>query len=520
MQASAQPLQGTRLAIGAVSVSLAMFMNILDTTIANVSIPSIAGDLGISPDQGTWIITAYGVALATSLPASNWLANRLGDMRAFLLSVILFTITSLLCGLADSYGMLVLARALQGAAAGPMIPLSQVLLLKAFPRSRSSQALAIWSMTATLAPVFGPILGGVLIDTLSWPWVFYINIPVGVISVLGAWWIFHAQDSVNVRAQAAPLDLSGLTLLALFAGCMQIVLDTGQDHDWFESTSIVALAVISGFALLAFVIRELNCSAPLVDLRLFADRAFLISTITLSAGFGICFVSMVLVPMWLQLYLGYTATWAGAAMAPVGLVGFLLAPVIGRLLPRVDARLVVTFSLVVLAMLSILRAQFTSTASFADIAAPQLLLGVVMATMMAPLMGLAMSNLPSARLNAASGLIGFVRLIAASAAVATGAILWERRAAYHRSYLIEHLTAYDPQIIDTLNSFERAGMRSTEAMAVIEQQLTAQARMLALNDVWLASAGAALLFAGVLWLADARRRPDAVRTASLGHSVG
>jgi DHA2 family multidrug resistance protein len=520
LQAPEQHLTGARLAIGAVSVSLAMFMNILDTTIANVSIPSISGDLGMGADQGTWIITAYGVALAISLPASTWLAARLGEIRAFLFSVFFFTCTSLMCGLADSYWMLVLARTLQGAAAGPMIPLSQVLLLKAFPRAKSSQALAIWSMTATLAPVFGPILGGVLIDTLSWPWVFYINIPIGVLSMFGAWWIFHQPHTNGVKAKSVPLDLAGFILLALFAGSMQIVLDTGQEHDWFESASIVAFSVLCVVALFAFVFRELTCSTPLVDLTLFMDRTFLISTITLSVGFGVCFLSLVLVPMWLQLYLGYTATWAGAAMAPVGVVSFMLAPFIGRLLPRIDARLVITVSFVVLAVLSVLRSQLTTGASFFSIAAPQLLLGVVMATLMAPLMGHAMSNLRVARLHAASGLIGFTRIMAGTAAVALGATLWERRAAYHRSYLVEHLTAYDPEMIGTLSSFERAGIRSTEAMTIVEQQLTAQSRMLALNDVWLASAAVALLLAGVLWVANAPRRPEAVRTVSPGHSVG
>lgn len=491
-------LSGWRLAAGTIAVSLAMFMNILDTTIANVSIPAIAGDLGVSPSQGTWVVTAYAVALAVSLPVANWLALRIGQVRAFVLAVSLFSLASLSCGLADTFPELLLARACQGASAGPMIPLSQVMLLRAFPRARASYALALWSMTLTLAPVVGPTLGGLIVDHFSWPWIFLINVPVAVISVVVTWSVFGRHETGLRRER---LDGPGLLLLVAFAGCLQVALDTGREKDWFESTEIVALFATSLVALAAFTLREFGTPRPLVDLRLFRDRNFLVGTVCLSAGFAICFASLVLIPLWLQVYLGYTATWAGLAMAPVGIASFLMAPVVGRTLQIVDARRIVTVSLLVLGLLSVMRAQLTSQAGFADIAAPQLLLGVVMATLMAPLTGLAYSSLPDKRLTAASGLLGLCRLTSGAIAVALATTFWDARTAFHRTSLAEHISQYDAEVVASLRTLESLGLSAEQATTVLEQQMNLQARMLAFNDFSLASAGAALLLVGLVWFA-------------------
>ena len=238
--AAPPPLTGAKLAIGTIALSLATFMNVLDTSIANVSIPSIAGDLGVSPDQGTWVITSFGVANAISLPLTGWLTRRFGAVRLFTVSVVLFVIASFLCALAPTLSALILFRVLQGAVAGPMIPLSQALLLASYPKNRAGSALAMWSITTLVAPVVGPLLGGWITDNISWPWIFYINVPVGIAAAFATWAIFHKRETATARV---PVDVVGLGLLVLWVGALQVMLDKGKDLDWFNSTQIVVLDV-------------------------------------------------------------------------------------------------------------------------------------------------------------------------------------------------------------------------------------------------------------------------------------
>src|SRR5579863_2813345 len=236
------PLTGSQLVLGTIALSLATFMNVLDTSIANVSIPAIAGDLGVSPDQGTWVITSFGVANAISLPLTGWLTRRFGQVRLFLASVVLFVIASFLCALAPTLSLLILFRVVQGAVAGPMIPLSQSLLLSSYPRARAGTALAMWAMTTLVAPVVGPLLGGWITDNISWPWIFYINVPVGIGAALVTWVIFRRRETPTAKV---PVDTVGLGLLMLWVGSMQVMLDQGKDLDWFNSPTIVTLACVA-----------------------------------------------------------------------------------------------------------------------------------------------------------------------------------------------------------------------------------------------------------------------------------
>src|SRR5215469_9974779 len=229
--AAPPPLTGAKLALGAVALSLATFMNVLDTSIANVSLPSIAGDLGVSPDQGTWVITSFAVANAISLPLTGWLTRRFGQVRLFIASVALFVVASFLCALAPSLALLILFRVLQGAVAGPMIPLSQSLLLSSYPRNRAGSALAMWAMTTLVAPVVGPVLGGWITDNISWPWIFYINVPVGIAAAFATWGIYHKRETPTAKV---PVDGVGLGLLVIWVGAMQVLLDRGKDLDWFN----------------------------------------------------------------------------------------------------------------------------------------------------------------------------------------------------------------------------------------------------------------------------------------------
>src|SRR3982075_3969433 len=250
-----QPLTGSALTIGTIALSLATFMNVLDTSIANVSIPAISGDLGVSPDQGTWVITSFGVANAISLPLTGWLTRTFGQVKLFIWSVTLFTVASFLCALAPSLNMLILFRVLQGAVAGPMMPLSQALLLSSYPKAKAGTALGMWSITTLVAPVVGPVLGGWITDNIAWPWIFYINIPVGIVAGIATWIIYRKRETATARI---PIDKVGLGLLVIWVGAMQVLLDKGKDLDWFNSGQIALLAVVAvvGFAL--FLVWELT----------------------------------------------------------------------------------------------------------------------------------------------------------------------------------------------------------------------------------------------------------------------
>src|SRR5215470_8817948 len=265
------PLTGATLALGTVALSLATFMNVLDTSIANVSLPAIAGDLGVSPDQGTWVITSFAVANGISVPLTGWLTRRFGQVRLFTSAVVLFIIASILCALAPNLSLLILARVLQGAVAGPMIPLSQAMLLSSYPRNRAGTALAMWSITTLVAPVVGPVLGGWITDNISWPWIFYINVPVGIVALIATWAIYHQRETPTAKV---PIDAVGLGLLMLWVGAMQIMLDKGKDLDWFNSGTIIALACVAVVGFVVFLIWELTEEHPIVDLALFRRRNF------------------------------------------------------------------------------------------------------------------------------------------------------------------------------------------------------------------------------------------------------
>jgi DHA2 family multidrug resistance protein len=312
---------------GTIALSAATFMNVLDTSIANVSLPAIAGDLGVSPNQGTWVITSFAVANAIAVPLTGWLSQRFGQVKLFVGSVILFVIASWLCGLAPNMTTLIAFRALQGFVAGPMIPLSQSLLLASYPKAKAGSALAIWGITTLVAPVVGPLLGGWITDNISWPWIFYINIPVGIIAATASWAIYRKRESV---VRKLPIDTLGLALLVVWIGALQMMLDLGKEHDWFHSGLIVGLAVTAAVGFAFFLIWELTDDHPVVDLRLFKARNFWAGTIATSIGYGLFFGNVVLLPLWLQQYMGYTATDAGMILAPVGLMAMVYSPYVGE----------------------------------------------------------------------------------------------------------------------------------------------------------------------------------------------
>ncbi len=485
-------IEGPMLVLLTISLSLGIFMNVLDVSIANVSIPYIAGDFGVSPDQGTWVITSFAVSQAISLPITGWLAKRFGEVKLFVVSTFLFTLVSLLCGLSIDYPMLLICRVLQGAVAGPMIPLSQSLLLSAYPDYKKAFATSLWAMVAVIAPIFGPILGGWITYNYSWPWIFYINLPVGIFSAVVTWLILEKRET---PIKKLPIDFIGLMLLIIGIGCLQILLDQGNDLDWFKSNVIVTLGVISFIALCFLIVWELSHPQPVVDLTLFAGRNYAIGTIALSLGFLIYFANIVIFPLWLQTQMGYTASWAGLALAPVGVFAFLLSPVVGSNLKRWDPRVVISFGFIIFAWVSFWNASFNTDVSFIQLVIPRFVQGIGIACFFTPLIIIILSGLPPERVASALGLSNFLRILGGSFGTSLSVTLWDRREQFHHSQLVEQITNYNPVSIEAVQQLNQYGFQDLKAYEQLDAIVGHQAYMLSTNDIfWLSG----VLFIGLL----------------------
>ncbi|MBL8484893.1 MAG: DHA2 family efflux MFS transporter permease subunit, partial [Rhodocyclaceae bacterium] len=512
MQSAAHaPLTGSRLALGTVALSLATFMNVLDSSIANVSIPAISGDLGVSSSQGTWVITSFAVANAIAVPLTGWLTQRFGAVRLFTASVLLFVLASWLCGLAPTLEILIACRVLQGLVAGPMIPLSQTLLLASYPREKAGTALAMWSITTLIAPVMGPLLGGWITDNMSWPWIFYINVPIGVAAAGASWLLYRSRETPT---QKLPIDGIGLALLVLWVGALQIMLDKGKELDWFASGEIVVLALVAATGLAAFLIWELTEKHPVVDLSLFKRRNFWTGTLAISLGYGAFFGNVVLLPLWLQQNMGYTATLAGMILAPVGLFAVLLSPLVGKLVGRVDPRRLATVAFLVFALVLWLRSEFNTQADFATLMLPTLVQGVAMAFFFIPLVTITLSGLTPDRVPAASGLSNFARITAGAFGTSIATTVWDDRAAMHHAQLAEsinHSAAASQQALGGLNSL---GLSPEQALAQINRLVDQQAYMLSADDIFRASAILFLVLLGLVWLARPARSGGAAADAA------
>ncbi|MFD2427290.1 DHA2 family efflux MFS transporter permease subunit [Sphingobium scionense] len=387
-------MTGAKLAMAAAALSFGNFMVVLDTTIANVAMPTISGDLGVSTTEGTWIITAYAVAEAITVPLTGWLSRRFGEVRLFTACVIAFVICSILCGLSGSLGFLVLFRILQGFAGGPIIPLSSTLLISVFPKDKSNIALAIWGMTTVVAPIFGPILGGYISDNYHWGWIFYINIFFGIAVGSVVWWLMRNRETPIARSR---IDMVGLMLLVVFVSAFQTMIDKGRELDWFSSSFIVWMAIVAAIALGALILWELTDDDPVIDLSVFKNRTWLVSTMSLGLMFGLFFGNIVLTPLWLQQMMGYTATWAGFATAPMGILAVVTAPIVGRLMGKIDPRLIVTYGMVVLAISFFMRAHLNAQADFMSVAIPMFVLGAGVPACLVTLTSLGVSELPPKR---------------------------------------------------------------------------------------------------------------------------
>jgi len=496
--ASFSPLRGGELVLGTFALSLATFMNVLDTSIANVSIPAIAGDMGVSPAQGTWVITSFAVANAISVPLTGWLTKRFGQVRLFTASVLLFVLASWLCGLASNLGLLITFRVFQGFVAGPMIPLSQTLLLASYPRAKAGVALAMWSMTVLIAPVAGPLLGGWITDNISWSWIFYINIPVGLAAAALTWSIYRNRDPGGARV---PLDWVGLGLLIVAVGTLQIMVDKGKELDWFASREITVLAIVSTVSFLFLIAWELTESHPIVDLSLFARRNFTAATLALAIAYGLFFGNVVLLPLWLQQFMGYTATWAGLATAPVGILALLLSPWVGKNVARIDPRRLATLAFIGFAGVLWMRSQFNTQADFRTILIPTLLQGGAMAFFFIPLQAIVFSGLPPDRVPSAAGLSNFARITAGAVGTSLFTTLWDSRAALHHAQLAETINQGNSAAMQTLAQLQSRGLSREQALASVNQLLDQQAYTMGVTDLFLLSAVVFLFLIAIIWVA-------------------
>lgn len=494
-----EPLNGATRLAATFALALAAFMNILDLTIANVSVPTIAGAMGVSPTQGTWIVTSYAVSEAIMLPLTGWFAARLGQRRMFMIATFAFTAASLLCAASLGFPMLLAARVLQGAVGAAMIPLAQAMLLAIYPPAKRGLAMGIFAMTTVAAPIIGPLAGGWITDHLSWHWIFLVNLPVGALCLLLVWSLLGRYESTRRRS---PVDLVGMALLALGVGSLQILLDKGNELDWFGSPWIIALAVVAVLALLVFVVWTLTSRHPVVDLRLFKRRNFAVGAGCLALASVAFFGTNVVVPLWLQTHLGYTAEWAGRTMAFGGLLAIVLGPVIGANIHRLDARAVASFGLAMFALFAWASSRFPPDVDFWSLATTRLIMGVGLSSLFLPLTTIYLSGLTAEQTASAAGLANFMRNIGSSFGTSIMTSLWAHRTTQFGAQLAEHVANHHPAATTYLDRLAQLGLAPAAALAYVQNVVMAtQASLMATNAVLLASAALMLGLIGLVWLA-------------------
>ena len=502
------PLRGMSLVLLTIAIGVSSFMEILDMTIVNVSLPAIAGSLGVSPTESTWAISSYMLAAAVVQPLAGWIGRRYGEVRTFVVSNLLFIVFSAICGLATTMPMLIVARLMQGIVSGPMMSVAQALLLRNFPPHLRGLALGLWAMVVIIAPIAGPVLGGWITDNYSWPWLFYINVPTGLAAAGISWYLLRNRESHRVKV---PVDIVGLLLLVIGVGALQYLLDNGNQQDWFESHEIVIAAVIAVVSISFLIPWELRDAHPIVDLHLFTRRNFLVGTLTIAVAYFAFTGVNIIFPLWLQTTLGYTATWAGLAMAPVGIVALVLAPVLGRNLGRINLRLAPTLAFIILGFCLFWFARQTDAASFGQLALPRFLMGFGLSLFFLPLNQIIMAGVSQAELASAAGLSNFVRTLSGSIATAACVFLWNERSEYHYARLVENVTPDSTGWMDYQARLAEQGITGDHALAVTAQVLNTQAGTLGANDVFYMIAFLFTALIPVVWLA----RPP-FRTIGMG----
>jgi DHA2 family multidrug resistance protein len=501
-------LRGGMLWLGGIVLAMANFVAVLNMTIANVTVPNMAGALGAGSSQGTWVITSYAVAEAITVPLTGWLSARFGAVRVFCLSVAMFGVFSLLCGCSTSLGMLIGFRVLQGMAGGPLLALSQTLLLRIFPKEQSMQAMGLWAMTTLLAPVVGPVLGGWLCDNYSWPYVFFINVPMAFLFSAIAWKLLNSYEDPTVKS---PIDKIGMVLLVIWVASLQIMLDEGKDLDWFSSLEIRILAVAAVIGFLAFLIWELTEKNPIVNLRVFRHRGFSSCMLVLALAFGAFFGLNVLTPLWLQYNMGYTTTWAGLVVAWGGVLSVIFSPIAANLANRVDARYLIFIGTFWLAGDTFWRSIATSNMDYWSICIPLFFMGVGMPMYYVPLTGLAMGSVDETETASAAGLMNFVRTISGAFATSLVTTSWQ-----DRSYIAhaELTNVVDPKG-QAVMLLKQGGVLTQAGRELLNMAVTGQSLILATNGLMVVLGIVFLIASVAITLAPKAMR--SVDPSSVGH---
>jgi DHA2 family multidrug resistance protein len=499
--------------IVALSVMLPTFIEVMDTSVVNVSLPHIQGSLNAGMDEVTWVLTSYLVSNAIIIPISGWLAGVFGRKRYLIFSLLLFTGSSILCGAAPSLQVLILARILQGLGGGGLQPLSQAILLETFPRREHGMAMAVFGMGVVMAPIVGPVIGGWITDEWSWRWVFYINLPVGILAIFMT--ILFLHDPAYIKRQVLRIDRWGLFLLAVGLGALQIVLDRGEREDWLHSNFIVLLSLVAALSLVLFVIVELHSENPVVDLRVFRNRSFSTGTIIMFLGFFSLFGGIVLLPLYAQQLMGYTAFWAGLVLGPGGIASFLIMPVAGTLMKKGVKPWLLLLTGVTIASYSLfMMSNFNLERDFFSISLPRLVQGFGLGLFFVPLSAAAFADINVLQMGNASGVFNLVRNLGGSFGVAFATTILSQRSQVHQTFLSEHITPYNPAFREALqrahsllqSHHSAAAASSTGGLAFIYQEVLRQASMLAFNDAFYAFAASTAALIPLTFLLRKRRK--------------
>ncbi len=494
------PLTGGALWAAGVLLALANFVSVLDLSIANVSVPNISGALGASTSQGIWIITSYAVAEAITVPLTGWLAGRFGAVRTFAVALIGFGLASALCGLAPSLGLLVAFRVVQGVCGGPLMALSQTLLLRIFPPKQQPAAMGLWAVTTLVAPVSGPILGGYLCDTFGWGSIFLVNVPVAILAGVLVWRTLFRYEA---ETRKTPFDTVGLSLLIVWVAALQILLDLGKERDWFQSPLIVTLGIVAGLGFAAFLIWELTEKHAIVNLKVFRHRGFSASMVTLTLVMGAFFATNVLTPLWLQTNMGYTAIWAGYVTGMIGVLAIVSAPITAQLMTRTDPRRILFAGVCWLAFTTFMRSHGMSQMTFWQIGVWLFVAGAAMPMFYLPVTTVSLGAVDPEETADASGLFNFLRTISGAVATSIVATVWENNATRNHADLVATM----PGTQATVDSLTGPSMSSGAALGAVNDIVGGQAVMLATNQLFLACSIVFAIAAALVWLTPRPAHP-------------
>lgn len=488
-------LKGPELWLGGVVVAMAPFISVLDLTLVNIILPHIAGSFGATPREATLVVTFFAIAQAISMPLSGWLAGRFGAAKVFHASLIGFAAASFLCGAAPTLNLLIAARILQGAFAGPILPLSQSILQRTFPPKYAPVALTAWSVAMMAGPLLGPTLGGLLADSIGWQWGFFINVPLVAACTVLSFRLFAKRDTPTVRT---PIDAVGLILMIVWVGALQTVLDYGHEKDWIASPFILSLSIVALVAFVGFLLWELTDRHPIVDLSVFRYLSFSMVAVITALTYGAATGGSLMVYIWLQTHLGYDATTAGIVSAMTGIPGILIGPVIAILSRRIDMRWLATAGLVISAISLFWRCSFTTEVNLAYVLIPQVLIGIAGPLYWGPMMAIGTSQVPQSKLSSAAGLLAFTRTVAFAAQIALITTFWEMGTRTQHAGISGGVKAHAPETLGLLQSL---GLTAEQALNALNDMVDNQAALLALQQLFLVLGLVILLGVIFVWIA-------------------